>query len=132
MRGRNSRLIILESILADGRSSRLSRYVDLNMLIAVNGGERTEAQWSQPAGRAVRVDSASYLPPAQCLAICHRASAPDARPLRDTFSLGRNGFVYLDDLEGMSGELLDALSGGAEDLVQQLHYPRVEILVNET
>lgn len=71
MRGRNSRLIILESIIADGRFSRLSRYVDLNRWIAVNGGERTEAQWSQPAGRAVRMNSVSYLPLAQRLAICH-------------------------------------------------------------
>lgn len=53
----------------------------------------------------------------------------DARPLRDTFSLDRSGFVYLDDSEGLSDELLDALSGGANDLVQQLYYPRVEALV---
>ena len=43
--GPNSRLIIFESILADGRSSRLSRYADLNMWMAANGQERTEAQW---------------------------------------------------------------------------------------
>ncbi|KAI1980661.1 hypothetical protein LOZ53_003091 [Ophidiomyces ophidiicola] len=40
-----SRLVVMESILADGRSSRLSRYADMNMFIAVNGLERTATEW---------------------------------------------------------------------------------------
>jgi hypothetical protein len=44
-RGPKSRLIILESILAEGRMGRLSRYGDLIMAISANGQERTEAQW---------------------------------------------------------------------------------------
>lgn len=40
-----SRLIILESVLTDGHSSRLSRYADMNMMVAVGGKERDEAEW---------------------------------------------------------------------------------------
>ena len=40
-----SRLIVLESILADGRMGRLSRYGDINMMMTAKGQERTEAQW---------------------------------------------------------------------------------------
>jgi hypothetical protein len=45
------RLIVLESILADGRSSRLSRYADLTMMVSADGQERTEAQWRHLAGQ---------------------------------------------------------------------------------
>ncbi|KXG51925.1 O-methyltransferase, family 2 [Penicillium griseofulvum] len=38
-------LIILESVRADGQSARLSRYADLNMVVATNGLERTEESW---------------------------------------------------------------------------------------
>lgn len=41
----SSRLVIMESILADGRYARLSRYADMNMMIAANGLERTEQDW---------------------------------------------------------------------------------------
>ncbi|KAL3459740.1 O-methyltransferase-domain-containing protein [Aspergillus heterothallicus] len=47
----DSRLVVLESILADGRSSRLSRYGDLTMMVSADGQERTEAQWHSLAGR---------------------------------------------------------------------------------
>ena len=40
-----SRLILFESILEEGRMGRLSRYADMNMMIAIGGQERTEAQW---------------------------------------------------------------------------------------
>jgi hypothetical protein len=43
-RGPKSRLIILESILTEGRMGRLSRYGDLIMAMSANGQERTEAQ----------------------------------------------------------------------------------------
>ncbi|KAF2106343.1 O-methyltransferase-domain-containing protein [Lophiotrema nucula] len=56
-----SRLVVLESVLAGGRSARLSRYGDLNMLMAANGGERTMAEWNSLAERSgwniVRVHS---------------------------------------------------------------------------
>lgn len=45
----NSRLVIMESILADGRSARLSRYADMNMMITANGLERTEQDWKDLA-----------------------------------------------------------------------------------
>ncbi|KAJ0418005.1 O-methyltransferase-domain-containing protein [Aspergillus carlsbadensis] len=47
----DSRLVVMESILADGRSSRLSRYGDLTMMVSADGQERTEAQWRSLAGR---------------------------------------------------------------------------------
>lgn len=40
-----SRLIVLESILCDGQTGRLSRYGDINMMMTAKGGERTEVQW---------------------------------------------------------------------------------------
>lgn len=44
-----SRLVVLESILADGRSARLSRYGDINMMMTAGGRERTERQWRELA-----------------------------------------------------------------------------------
>jgi hypothetical protein len=43
--GHNSRLIVLESVLDTTRSSRLTRYGDMNMMIAANGIERTWDEW---------------------------------------------------------------------------------------
>ena len=43
--GEKSRLIVLESILSNGRTGRLSRYGDINMMMTANGQERTEAEW---------------------------------------------------------------------------------------
>ncbi|RVX72056.1 hypothetical protein B0A52_04654 [Exophiala mesophila] len=40
-----SRLVVLESILTDGRSGRLSRYADINMMMTADGQERTEEEW---------------------------------------------------------------------------------------
>lgn len=51
-KGPRSRLIILESILRDGHMGRMSRYGDLNMMIAVGGGERTEQQWLSLAAQS--------------------------------------------------------------------------------
>lgn len=45
LKGPESRLIIFESILADGRMGRLSRYGDITMMVSANGQERTETQW---------------------------------------------------------------------------------------
>ncbi|KAF2446660.1 O-methyltransferase glim [Karstenula rhodostoma CBS 690.94] len=44
-RTRLSRLVILESLLRDGHTGRISRYGDLNMMVAVGGQERDEDQW---------------------------------------------------------------------------------------
>lgn len=44
-----SRLIVLESILSDKHSARLSQYGDINMMMTANGQERTEAQWEDLA-----------------------------------------------------------------------------------
>ena len=50
--GEKSRLVLLESILSDGRSGRLSRYGDINMMMTANGQERTETQWRNLAQSA--------------------------------------------------------------------------------
>ncbi|KAF3058036.1 Myricetin O-methyltransferase [Daldinia childiae] len=48
-----SRLILLESILADGRSARLSRLGDINMMtMTAHGMERSEAEWRTLAEKA--------------------------------------------------------------------------------
>ncbi|KAI0456048.1 putative O-methyltransferase [Xylaria acuta] len=47
-----SRLVVLESILSDGRMGRLSRYGDINMMMTINGRERDEPQWRNLAGIA--------------------------------------------------------------------------------
>ena len=49
IRGPNSRLIVLESLLTEGRAGRLSRYADLTMMVSAKGQERSEAQWSDLA-----------------------------------------------------------------------------------
>jgi hypothetical protein len=51
IRGDRSRLIILESVLSDGHSGRLSRYADMNMMVAVGGQERSETQWEELAAQ---------------------------------------------------------------------------------
>ncbi|KAF2014420.1 putative O-methyltransferase [Aaosphaeria arxii CBS 175.79] len=45
-----SRLVILESILQDGHTGRMSRYGDLNMMVAVGGRERDRSDWERLAG----------------------------------------------------------------------------------
>lgn len=45
VRGSRSRLVVLESLLSDGRIGRLSRYADITMMVSANGQERTEAEW---------------------------------------------------------------------------------------
>ncbi|KAF3771418.1 hypothetical protein M406DRAFT_32919 [Cryphonectria parasitica EP155] len=40
-----SRLVVLEFILSNDHSSRLSQYGDINMMMTANGQERTEEQW---------------------------------------------------------------------------------------
>ena len=47
--GEKSRLVVLESILSNGRTGRLSRYGDINMMMTANGQERTEAEWRKLA-----------------------------------------------------------------------------------
>ena len=43
--GEQSCCVVLESIISDGRTGRLSRYADINMMMTINGQERTETQW---------------------------------------------------------------------------------------
>lgn len=50
--GEQSRCVVLESILSDGRTGRLSRYGDINMMMTANGQERTEVQWRKLAEEA--------------------------------------------------------------------------------
>jgi crotonobetainyl-CoA:carnitine CoA-transferase CaiB-like acyl-CoA transferase len=38
-------LIVLEEMLDTTRSKRLSRYADMNMIVAANGVERTRDEW---------------------------------------------------------------------------------------
>nr|QSQ85908.1 methyltransferase [Preussia typharum] len=53
-----ARMVVIESVLADGRSSRVWRYGDMTMMATVNGQERTEAEWRGLATRAGwRVDA---------------------------------------------------------------------------
>ncbi|KAF5617464.1 O-methyltransferase [Fusarium sp. NRRL 25303] len=47
----SNRLIVLESVLSDTRSGRLPVYGDINMMMTVNGQERTEAKWNELAER---------------------------------------------------------------------------------
>ncbi|ETS77618.1 hypothetical protein PFICI_09680 [Pestalotiopsis fici W106-1] len=47
-----SRLVVLESILEDTHSSRLSQYGDLNMMMTIGGQERTVKEWTTLAGIA--------------------------------------------------------------------------------
>jgi hypothetical protein len=49
VRGPTSRLVILESVLRDGHTGKMSRYADMNMMVAVGGMERDEAQWRRLA-----------------------------------------------------------------------------------
>ncbi|KAJ4390993.1 hypothetical protein N0V93_004592 [Gnomoniopsis smithogilvyi] len=44
-----SRLVVLESVLRDGNAGKLSRYADMNMMVAVGGQERDEAAWARLA-----------------------------------------------------------------------------------
>ncbi|KAF2092854.1 S-adenosyl-L-methionine-dependent methyltransferase [Rhizodiscina lignyota] len=46
-----ARMVIIESVLADGRSSRIWRYGDVTMMSTVNGQERTEMEWRSLAAR---------------------------------------------------------------------------------
>lgn len=48
-RSSRSRLVILESVLRDGHMGRMSRYGDLNMMVAVGGRERDECDWKHLA-----------------------------------------------------------------------------------
>ncbi|KAI4958687.1 hypothetical protein J4E86_004292 [Alternaria arbusti] len=58
--GEHSKLIILEEILDTTRSARLSRYGDMNMMIAANGVERTRDEWQALADSAGWVITKTY------------------------------------------------------------------------
>ena len=50
--GTVSRLVVLESILGYSRSTRLTRYADMNMMITANGLERTMDEWTSLADKS--------------------------------------------------------------------------------
>ncbi|KAI9644107.1 hypothetical protein NHQ30_007460 [Ciborinia camelliae] len=50
--GPKSRLVIIDSILSDGRSGRITRYGDITMMVAANSRERTAAEWIKLAERS--------------------------------------------------------------------------------
>ncbi|GAB1216603.1 hypothetical protein ATERTT37_005819 [Aspergillus terreus] len=92
-----SRLVVLESILADGRSSRLSRYGDLTMMVSADGQERTEAEWRTLAGRTgweIRTirklrgawpsDETSYINYIKPLILAHELEIPHVLSVIDT------------------------------------------------
>ncbi|MCJ1350358.1 MAG: hypothetical protein MMC33_000339 [Icmadophila ericetorum] len=57
-----SRLVIIESVLTDGRSGRVARYGDIIMMLAANGRERTLADWRNLAkSSGWKVESVSPL-----------------------------------------------------------------------
>jgi hypothetical protein len=47
-----ARVVVIEAVLAEGRSSRVWRYGDLTMMSTANGQERTEEEWRRVAARA--------------------------------------------------------------------------------
>ncbi|KAF3396055.1 1-aminocyclopropane-1-carboxylate synthase 6 [Penicillium rolfsii] len=47
-----SRLIVLECVRNDGQSARLTRYADLNMMVAANGLERNADSWKHLAAQS--------------------------------------------------------------------------------
>lgn len=55
--GPTSRLVVLESILSNDQSGRLSQYGNINMMMTADGQERTEEQWRNLAlGSGWRID----------------------------------------------------------------------------
>ncbi|KAK7540285.1 S-adenosyl-L-methionine-dependent methyltransferase [Phyllosticta citricarpa] len=44
-----SRLVVIESVLQDGRSGRIARYGDITMMVGANGQERTRDDWERLA-----------------------------------------------------------------------------------
>ncbi|KAF9732838.1 hypothetical protein PMIN04_009605 [Paraphaeosphaeria minitans] len=59
---RRARIVIIEAVLADGRSSRVWRYGDVTMMATVNGQERTEAEWHALGSKAGwRVESVTAM-----------------------------------------------------------------------
>ncbi|OJD31021.1 o-methyltransferase [Diplodia corticola] len=44
-----SRLVVIESVLQDGRSGRIARYGDITMMVGANGQERTREDWERLA-----------------------------------------------------------------------------------
>ncbi|CAI6098854.1 unnamed protein product [Clonostachys chloroleuca] len=47
-----ARMVVIESVLKDGRSSRIWRFGDATMMSLANGQERTEAEWRDLAEKA--------------------------------------------------------------------------------
>jgi len=195
-RGPSSRLIVLESLLADGRSSRLTRYGDLTMMISANGQERDESEWISLAERTgwklnrvfhlrnawpaaielvpawegatadgtVGHNTTDLLPndlnvsaemgflekwdPAKGEPFYrsaaeeglpsmnfgwsqHKVNFTDSRPVKDQFTIEKNGFQYIDDTQGISPSLLAEIRRNDKENTAKLYYPRVEALVKK-
>lgn len=57
-----AKMVVIEAVLADGRSSRVWRYGDMTMMATVNGQERTELEWRNLVSKAGwRVESVTSL-----------------------------------------------------------------------
>ncbi|EFR00306.1 O-methyltransferase [Nannizzia gypsea CBS 118893] len=82
IKGPTSRLVVLESVLADGRCSRMSRIGDINVMVtAEHGQERTESDWRRLAtSSGWEVASITPLPGAWPSAIDLRPSVEDDAP----------------------------------------------------
>lgn len=59
----------------------------------------------------------------------HGVLVTDARPNKDSFTLDKNAFQYIDDPEPLGEELVGAMRSGDREAVERLYYPRVEALV---
>lgn len=51
--GAHNRLVILDAVVMSGAENRLSRYADIQMMMATNGGERTLIEWEELAAASV-------------------------------------------------------------------------------
>jgi gliotoxin/aspirochlorine biosynthesis O-methyltransferase len=92
--GPKSRLIVMEAILADGQSSRLSRYADINMMMTANGQERTAQQWRDLAARSGwEIVGVHTLRNAW-------VKAMDFRPMDKSYAIGHDDAGEVDRLRG--------------------------------
>ena len=216
IKGPRSRLVVLESILSDGRSGRMSRYADMNMMLAVGGQERDLNRWRDIAQRAgwnirrvchlrnawpsaiemvpdwdnalqnsngslpnlvasnsqiavlkenpnavnVSLSEATEKPEVESNMsflepwdkskgepfyrsaadegfetvnfkwVEHTVKVNDARPNKNSFSLDKNGFAFLDH-EEWNTDTLNAIRASEQDRVKELYYPEIEALLKK-
>ncbi|MCJ1297553.1 hypothetical protein MMC08_000340 [Hypocenomyce scalaris] len=154
--GPKSGLVVLESLLSDGRMGRLMSNTDMTMMVSANGQEKYNLEWRALAkkldGKSTRsiiyatlgfVQSKRYHPfyrsaPAPGFEstnirwVDHAVNVTDARPNKYEFHFDTHAFQCRDDPEDLSLELLAAIRQHDKDLVSKLQYPRVERLIKAT